>query len=59
MKIKNMIGKTVKGVAFDHEGLAITFTCGNIARFGADYDLCSGYLTFEEGEQCKKFQMKF
>ena len=43
-----MIGKTVKDVDFDSDNLIITFENGSVARFGADYGQCTGYLTFEE-----------
>jgi len=43
-----MIGKTVKDVDFDSNDLIITFENGSVARFGADYGQCTGYLTFEE-----------
>ena len=45
-----MVGKTVKDVDFDSDDLVITFENGYIARFGADYGQCSGYLTFKEDE---------
>tara|TARA_R110002012_G_scaffold92271_1_gene224196 strand:+ start:959 stop:1354 length:396 start_codon:yes stop_codon:yes gene_type:complete len=45
-----MIGETVKDVDFDHDDLIITFENGSVAKFGAGYGQCSGYLTFEDEE---------